>query len=82
MATPLDQTNAQQPGQRVEYSAKDVELAVRLGIQALEQGNGIEVIKQAIHDASYQFYAVPTGLCPDGCCGPRDVHASGNQRIY
>lgn len=49
MATSLD-TKKESTG-RVEYSAEDVEIAVRLAIKMLDEGGGLKVISDAIQQS-------------------------------
>lgn len=50
MATSLD-TSKTNSTDRVEYSAEDVEIAVRLAIKMLNEGNGLKVIADAIQQS-------------------------------
>lgn len=48
MATSLDKTNTQG---KTEYPAEDVEIAVRMAIKLLNEGNGLKVIADAIQQS-------------------------------
>ena len=50
MATSLDTSKTNSPN-RVEYSAEDVEIAVRLAIKLLNEGNGLKIIADAIQQS-------------------------------
>lgn len=58
MARSLDERAGRQEEQRSRYSQDDAELATRLGIQMLNEGNGMQVIKEAMNSSKDPAQAI------------------------